>query len=197
MVGLSYYKFLNTTRRLLLLYLGVCLLMDLSSRALHGLFENNLILFSISGLIDLLIFSKLYHQFSKRKYLIGLMALLGSMYILIEFIYLDVNQRTSFQPYAKVVASFFIVSMALNYFFEQINKEQKIARLDLYLNSFVLCFFALELILLLPTNFLINGDHNIIFAFWFLRILFLLLFYSGLTFLIWKNGKNQKQLRYG
>lgn len=197
-LGFKYYKSLDAVNRLLLFYIIVSLAFDLLSRIIGEINGNNLILWPLLGLMELLIFSKLYLKLIQgKKRVLTLLAAIGAVYMLAEIAFIDSGNQTSFQPYSKVVASFLIVLMVCIYFLQQIKQEQKIVKPHLYLNFAILIFFALNLVLLVPLNFLINQASDLTFYVLFIYMIVNLIFYTYLIYFIWKNGKNQKPSRYG
>jgi hypothetical protein len=195
-VGLFYYKRLNKITKLLLYFLIGSLAIDLISRILAELLQNNLILYVILSLLELIIFLKLYYHLSKKKKLIWTLGIVGVLYTLTESIYLNANNVELFQPYAKALTPLLIVVMALVYFFELIQDEMKLFKGEsryFSLNSMVLCFFALEFLFLLPINFLINGGFYLAVYVLVAHVFLLVLFYLYLTYFIWKHGRNQKR----
>ena len=124
------------------------------------------------------------------------LGIIGVLYTVTESIYLNANNVELFQPYAKALTPLLIVIMALVYFFELIRDEEKLYKGEahyLSLNSIILCFFALEFLFLLPINFLINEGSYLAVYVLMAHVLVLVLFYSYLTYFIWKPGRNQKQ----
>lgn len=195
-VGIYYYKSLDTITKLLVYFLIGSLAIDVCSRVLGELFKNNLILYFILSLLELFIFFKLYHKLSKKKLLVWILGSIGVIYTLTESIYLNASDFKLFQPYANALTPLLIVIMALVYFFELIRDEEKLYKSEahyLSLNSMILCFFALEFLFLLPINFLINGGFYLAVYVLMAHVLLLVLFYSYLTYFIWKHGKSQKQ----
>jgi len=191
------YKYLDSSYRLMLFYLIGNLIIDVVSRFLGEFIGNNLILLSVLSVFELLVFSKFYFDLINRKKLIVVLATIGSTYIFFESAHIDANATTSFQPYAKVVTSFLIVILVLVYFIEQIKREDSMVEKKTQIHHMILGYFTLELILLLPINFLINSKSDFIFYIWFLHLMVLLIFYFYITYCIWMNGKSRKQLPYG
>jgi len=199
-VGLYYYKNLDKIGKLLFFYLAGSLLIDLSSRLLSELIHNNLFLFFVLTLLELFVFLKLYYHVTKKKKLVLGLAVFGIVYTLVESIYLNANNVKIFQPYAKALGPLLIVSMALLFFFELIKDEEKLYKNEadyLVLNSTILCFFALQFLIFLPLNFLINTDLQLAGYIFIGNVFFLILFYIYLTYFICKRGKNQKRSFFG
>ena len=131
----------------------------------------------------------------KTKYFVLVLTSVGFVYALIETSLINSKDVTSFQSYSKVFIAFLIVFMSLYYILQQIKREQKIVHRNLVFA--IITYFSLELIFLLPLNFLINYKSELVFYIWLLRLSSNLLFYSYLIRFIWKNGKMQKQLSAG
>lgn len=197
LTGVYYLKPLDKVHRILVLYLAVCLSVDLLSRVFAKLYGNNLILIPVSGFLELISFSFFYYHVLKNKRLIPPLVVGALAYILYEASGLNVDDVAGFQTYSRVVASFLITVMSIVCFFEWIGSESQMPGNILLLNASNLIFYAFNLICFLPVNFLINVDSDIKFSFWFANFLVTLVFYIVLTFVIWKNGKSRKQLRPG
>jgi len=195
-VGLYYYKRLDKVAKLLLYFLIGSLLIDLSSRLLAEIIGNNLFLFFVLTWLELFVFMKVYYYLTRKKKLLIRIATFGVLYTLIESIYVNAVEVKVFQPYSKALGPLFIVIMALIFFFELIRDEEKLYKNEgdyFVLNSMVLCFFALEFLIFLPLNFLINTDIFLAGYVFVGNVVFLILFYLYLTYFIWKRGRNQKQ----
>ncbi|WP_298512568.1 hypothetical protein [uncultured Kordia sp.] len=195
-VGVYFYKRLDVIGKLLFFYLAGSLLIDLSSRLLAEIIGNNLVLFFVLTALELFIFLKLYYDLTKKKKLVIGLAAFGTIYTIIESIYVNTTNVKLFQPYAKALGPLLIVSMALIFFFELIRDEENLYKNEgdyFLLNSMILCFFALEFLIFLPMNFLINMDIQLAGYVWVSNVFFLILFYLYLTYFIWKRGRNLKQ----
>lgn len=155
-LGLYHYKVINRNCRLFLFYLTLSLALDIVSRGIGQTTYNNLITFNILSLIEILTFSLYYLNTIKAKPIIWILASIGIGYPLIEIALINTDNVASFQSYSKVLVAFLIIIMSFYYILFQIKKEQKIANQNL---AFVIItYFSLELIFLLPLNFLINYD---------------------------------------
>lgn len=192
-LGLYNYKKLDKTNKLLFIYLLISLLIDFTARYLGYVKANNLILWPLLSILELLIFSKIYQQYSKKKKLINFLFGIGALYIIIEIIYVDTYNITEYQSYSKVISSVFIVFMVLIYIFDRINEELKSIKSNLYLGIAILIYFSLNVVLLLPMNFLINEGSNLTLYIWLVYLIMTIMFYSFLNYLIWKSGRNQRQ----
>ena len=124
-----------------------------------------------------------------------LITIIGISYPLVEICLIDSQNLQSFQSYAKVLIAFLIVIMSFYYIIYQIKREYQIENRNLVF--VIIAYFSLELIFLLPLNFLINYNSPIVFYIWYVRFSVNLLFYIYLIRFIWKNGKMQKQSQLG
>lgn len=196
-VGLYYFKHLNTIGKLFLLYLGVNLLIDLTSRFLARYLGNNLFLIFVITFLELFVFITLYQKLIKKKKLTIAFGVLGIVYTLIESIFMESFDIKLFQPYSKALVSLCIIILAVVYFFELIKDEEKLYKKQGYylsLNSVILCFFSLQFLLFIPINFLVSENNKIIGMYAFtINAVLLVLFYLYLTYFIWKRGRNLKQ----
>ncbi|MBL4705267.1 MAG: hypothetical protein JKY54_12150 [Flavobacteriales bacterium] len=165
------------------------------ARIVGGIAFNNLILFNVLSIVEILTFSWLYYTMINQKRWVWLLGAAAIAYVFVETLGIDADEVASFQSYSKMVSSFAIVIMGLKYILEHVKEERSI--LNRNLNYVIIFYFSLELILLLPLNFLINQDSNLIFYIWFLHLGINILLYVYLIRFIWKNGKIQKQLRSG
>lgn len=188
-IGAIFFNRLDKIHRALWVYLLSSLFIDISSRILGELANNNLILFFAVGLLDLVIFTYIYFTITKRKNTVLVIGILGAVFIGIELIQTNVNNVQSFQEYSSVVVSFSIIFMSILFLIESLTNANKTSFNYLFLNMTCLVFFAFQLIFLLPLNFLINEDLVAVYIIWVLRNIFLFTFYSILISLIWKNGK--------
>lgn len=195
--GLFYYRSIDRENRLIWIYLIICLFFDFISRYIGSITGNNLFLWPLFSLTELLVFTKFYQGFIKKSKIILGLLLLGIGYILFEIGYIDGANVKGFQSYARIVTSFLIVIMVLSKIIWQVKTDQNISKGKQHLNNVILIVFSLNVLLLLPMNLLINGSSSLITAIWMTYLSVTVLFYIYLSYSIWKNGKNRKLLSYG
>jgi len=188
-IGALYFNKLDKIHRVLWAYLCCSLTIDIISRILSKVENNNLVLFFAVGLLDIITFTYIYFNVTKRKSLVLLIGIIGGAFIGMEMIQTNVDHVQTFQEYSNVVVSFSIISMSILFLTESLNNTTNTNSNLLLLNMACLVFFAFQLIFLLPLNFLINEDLVGVYIIWVLRSMFLFTFYSILISLIWKNGK--------
>lgn len=191
-----YLKYLSKSYKLILSYLAISLIIDITSRIMAGMNNNNLILWPILSLIEINIFSLVFIPIIRKKFL-WIFTAIASVYIIYEIIIIDSFNASSFQPYAKIISSAIIVLYLLIVLIQRIKNESILSRKEQVFNLTILCYFALNVVLLLPINFLINENPEITIYIWTTYLILTILFYSCLSILLWKNGKNQKRLYFG
>jgi len=196
--GTYLYQYLEKKYRYLLLYFSICFLIDIISRIIGELYNNNLIFIIIFSLLELVFFYVYYRVcFFKRKInAYTLATIFGSLYMLYEMFALKDVSPKDFQPYSKVICSFIIIVMSINCLFENMAREHQDSAI-IKLNSAFVIYFSLNLIFFLPVNFLINVASSVKFYFWCANLLLTVSFYTFLSREIWKNGSTQKQLQSG
>lgn len=197
-IGIYYYKFIKKEYRLLLLYLGICLVTDIISRIVGVIYGNNLIFIVIFSFLELLFFS-IYYQiafFKRRIWVYTIISSIALIFIAWEIVDLWNVPPSEFQSYSRVISGFFIIAIAINYLFEKIEEKQKQSSL-IKLNYAFIIFYSLHLIFFLPINFLINVPSSIKFYFWSANLLLMVTFYVYLGSEIWRNGLTQKRLHSG
>ncbi len=148
---------------------------------------NNLILFNVLSFFEIVIFGYLYLRYYKGSNVTFILSLLGLFYIVTEGILIDHNDLASFQTYSRIVSSFIIVVMVLDYLFNEL-KTGSILKNEV-LHFVILSYYSIEFMLLIPFNFLINHDSTSIMYIWMARIFLNIFLYGYLTFFIWKNGR--------
>ncbi|NOQ72197.1 MAG: hypothetical protein GQ574_09365 [Crocinitomix sp.] len=200
-IGAIKYKRIETHFKVLWFYLILSLVANIGMKLLGDVFGNNLILIPLFGFFELALFTILYMYYmnlGKLRVTILVLSLLGGGYILYECCTVNIAEPGEFQSYARAVDAFIIVVFSMIYFFDKLSKGTDLNDSALQLNAKILVFFSLNLIFLLPMNFLIGENSiNLKFYFWFAYISIVTLFYLIITFSIWKNGRTPKRLRSG
>ncbi|BDD12901.1 hypothetical protein FUAX_53330 (plasmid) [Fulvitalea axinellae] len=190
-------KKVNGIGRILYSYLFLNLLIDLASRTMVILRENNLYAFSFSSLLDLTVYFLVFRSLGLGKRAPAFMTFVGLIYVLAETYYLDMSDYESLQPYSKSLCALIIVTMGIALLLKLMKSDEAYPRRHISLILASITFFSLEMILLLPFNFLINVDSNLTLYLWLLRIAFMSMFYAYITSYIYSNGRNRKRSRYG
>jgi hypothetical protein len=147
--------------------------------------------------LELLIIASIYCHLGVKKMLLIPLTVLGAIYIVGEIVYIDSYNVKSFQSYAKIASSFVIVLLALQFFTQKLKSDKEISPELQRLNLVMLAYFALNLLLLLPINLMINQIATSIIYIWYAYLGATVLFYSYLSAFLWKNGKTRKQLHCG
>lgn len=196
LIGIIRFRFLNGIHRSLLLYFLLMLIIDLAGRILKAYFGMNLILFPIYSLVEMCFFIYFYkrHFLKSANLFISLLGISGALFIFGEILYYFVFNEFNpkqFQPYSKVVDNFVVILIVMRFLYEKINKFQETKWDNFPLNIVVLAYFTLNLIFLLPFNFLVNESTGIKFYFLYTNIVLMVVFYIYLICSVWKNGRLQ------
>lgn len=197
-VGIYYYCFLPLKYRYLLIYFGICLLIDVLSRLVGKLFANNLVLLIFFSLLELLFFYFFFRVCYFRRKVIKhvVLVIAASLYILTELFLLSKIEAAVFQSYAKTLSSFLILVMVIDYLFDCLRRRENATDSIPELAAF-LVYFSINQIFFLPINFLINVSSDMKFYFWCINLVVTILFYLFLVRQIWKKGLRQKRLQHG
>lgn len=195
-LGIFCYKKVDTLRKILIFYLCVMLLLDLTARYLGEVYGNNLVLIPIYGFSDLTMFSIFYYFLGiknnkKIKLFLILILILSAAFTFSEVMKVYNLPSSEFESYSKVISTLVIVFLSLGFFLEKIYMKKNISSDMFMLNSGILLFYSLNLIIFLPIDFLINGSE-LKFYFWLVNLVITLTFHTFLITSIWKNGKIQE-----
>lgn len=194
-----FWSILNETYKLITLYFGLCLAIDLLSRILAETNGNNLILIPLFGLFELILFAYLYlkiFHLQKRVWPLYLVILAGSL--IVWDVVMVVQATTSeFQSYGRVIDGFILIILSTVYYLDQLTTDDAPQTDRIVLNGGILVFFSLNLLFFLPINFLVNVESIVKFYFWMANFALTVVFYSFLIFRLWKYGRTQQQLRHG
>lgn len=192
-IGIFSIQRISPVSKVLLMYLIVSFITDIISRILLESYGNNLIVLLVYSAIELLMISCIYGLLKTEKWVVILLTSMGIAYIIGEIIYIDSYDVDTFQTYTKIVSSFILVIFSFRYFLDNLVKEQIIQGEVQWLNFTILFYFALNIILLLPLNLLINQSETSIVFTWYAYLIATVAFYSYLSIFIWKNGRIQTQ----
>lgn len=187
--GAFYFTALNSKAKVIFFYLLCNLIVDIISRVI----DYNLWLLTLLGIIDLLAFYLIFNFKALKKVYLSI-TVLGLIYIVSEFFFINFE---NYQSYVKVVSSAGILTMISFKILYYIRHDLIEKWEDLIFNSVVFTYFTLELIILLPVNFLISIASEYIHIIWIIRVLFMLAFYTYLLYYLWAHGRNQKLLHFG
>lgn len=196
-VGAYFFDTLKIEYKYLLLYISVCLVIDILSRITGRMSENNLMFFLFYSLFELIFFYSFFRKFFfARNFLYYFVIPVAACYIIYEGYLLSNTQASEFQSYSKSLSSFVVLIMTIDSLFTMLKKNS----LNLHLLKFyslVFVYFSINLIFFLPINFLINAPSHIKFYFWFVHLVMTIVFYLFIVVEIWKNGVKQKPLQRG
>lgn len=181
--------------KLIGIYIGLSILVELLTTYLMKSTGYNLFLLPIYSFAELVIFSSIYLRFflkGENAVLKGLLLLAHGL-ILLDFLFLcDLFNAETFYAFSKVVADIAIVVLCLKYFSNILKEETPIKKELLLLNSVFIGYFSINSIIFLSINFLVNESLDLVTPFWVLNALSALFLYSFLTYMIWQHGRTQK-----
>lgn len=195
-IGIYFFKSIDIFHKIIVIYLGSMLAIDLLARLFGEVYGNNLIFIPILGFIELSVFSVFYYfsglnENRATKFLLfGIIALsfLFSAWEIYKVYDVPIEE---FESYSKAISTCVVVLLSIGYFIDNIRKRKNISEGEFLLNSGILMYFSLELILFLPIDFLINDGSGLKYYFWFANLIFTLVFYNFLIISVWKNGRIQ------
>lgn len=198
-VGLYYYNVLDGIHKSLFFYLFLMLITDYVSR-FFSQDGNNLIILIVYSFVELLAVAYFYYKymFKNKHKLVLVMSIMAMLYIMGELffnLFFNVNVQ-HFQPYAKIADNFVIILLALSFLYEKVSTYKESRWDNFTLNITVLVFFTLSALIFLPFNFLVNEKSGVKFYFLTGNVVLLLFFYGFLTWLIWKNGRQNKLISH-
>jgi hypothetical protein len=200
--GINYSKNPSVSRWIFW-YFVASLGLDIVSRYMgffssHG---NNLFLFSVNALIDLIFFARLYIRFFQTNYKLLLQVvsvLVGTIVTANMAFHGDTIFVASFQAYDKLLCDGVIFIMALISMLDLLRGKGELKKEILRLNIVVLLYFSLDMLMSLIMNFLVNSELKYFLAyFWLLRLALLITLYIILIHTLWQTGKNRKHWLYG
>lgn len=185
----SFVNFRNTSDKIAIIgyYLAMNFSIDAISKLALYFGSNNLVLLSFLSFFEILLIGLLYKEKIFKSVWLMVLIVCGLLYIVVEGIIIDQNVIESFHTYSRIVSSFIIVLMVLNYLFTEL-QQGSVLKNDV-LQFAILTYYSLEFMLLIPFNFLINASEEFIINIFFVRFVVNLIFYSYLIYFIWRNGK--------
>ena len=194
-VGIYFYKNVDILRKILTFYLALMFLLDVSSRVIGDVYGTNIFLLPIYGFVELFMFSLFYYYLGikdsiKLKTALIFILVLSLGYTVWEIDYIQNTPINELETFSKVVSTLITVLLSIGFFLEKILTKKEISSDLFMLNSGILLFYSLNLIIFIPLDFLINGSE-LKFYFWLVNLIFTLIFYIFLISSIWKNGKTR------
>lgn len=196
-IGAYCFKNLDRIGKILIFYLLSMFSIDVLSRIIGEVYGNNLFFIPILGFLELFIFSMLYYFLAGREEKLKRYSLIVINAATLIFTIWEIQKiadtpLSEFESYSKAIATLIIVLFSISFFLEKIWLRKDISGALFFLNSGILLFYSLELIIFLPIDFLIHDNTGLKFYFWFANLIFILIFYVFIIASIWKNGKTQE-----
>jgi len=199
-IGVYCYRNVSQVLRWCSLYLFLMLVMDVAFRyfGLVASGKYNLFLFPLLALFEFVTWSYIFHKFFLNKSRIGLViAGLGMGLLLLDFLFVSkLFVLEEYQTYSRAISNLTIITFSLLYYYKSLKVEMPNA-FYLRLNSGVLFYSTINLLVFSSLNFLVNESINLVITFWVLNVVASSTFYLFLTYQIWQHGKIRKPLQYG
>lgn len=197
-IGLYNYSILKTSSKNLFYYLLVSLITDVLSRIVGEIQDNNLVFYIIFSIFDLLFFYFFFQKylFKKENIKWKIIVAISTLYLTLELYFLSEVNPSQFQTYSKSLSSLVILLMTFDYLLIKL-KDKSLNNSIIKFSSVFIIYQGLNLILLLPFNYLINVPSPVKFYFWLFHLIITLIFYGFIIIEIWKNGMRPKQLQHG
>lgn len=199
-IGGLFYSKLPPIFRSLIYYFILALVFDILCKTVGRMYDNTMVFIATYGFFELLFFTYLYSKYmfaNKPSKLIILLGSLGLIAVSYDCITADYYDLVNFQTYARTIADFIVVVFCMIYFFVKLSKGTHPGNPKIVLNTILLLYFSIHLIIFIPINYLINASTGFIYAFLIGNMILTILFYIFLSITLWKNGKTPKHLRYG
>lgn len=207
-LGLIKYSKAGNKEKLILVYLTLALVLEITSRYWFITSNHNLFILSISTFVEFVFFSILYQKFffiEPKKWInYGLLAF--SFYLIYTLISLSfhipmINGEPSdfneFNLYHRLLADSVILLLSFLYIKETLTSESIIPLREYTTNTIIILYLIVDMFMSLTIKFMVNENVSLVFFFWALRLVFLLLLYVNLILTVWQNGRQQKLKQFG
>lgn len=196
------FRRLNGYHKALGVYLGLMLLVEVSSSVIGTVYKNNHIVMPFYSLIELLFFSWFYKVFflgdKFRKFFLP-PVVMGILFIVFELLYYFVLQTPNphtYQPYSKTVDNAIILAMAFTVLNANMSSANGRFGWDgFWFNMIVILFFTYNTIFFLPFNFMVNAPVEWKFLFWMSNNLSIIGFYGFITVRIVKYAFRVQKIK--
>lgn len=198
LVGIYHFHTLSSAYKNLFLYLLICLLTDIVCRIVGSIHGSNLILFIIFSIFEMIFFYYYFQKylFKKENIKWKIIVVISTFYLLLELYFLSKVNPREFQTYSKSLTSLVSLLMTFDYLLIKLKDKTLNFRIIKFSSVFII-YQGLNLIILLPFNYLINVPSPVKFYFWLFLLIITLIFYGFIIIEIWKNGMRPKQLQHG
>lgn len=207
-LGIKNYSKSGSKEKLIIYYLVLALVLEITSRYSILATNHNLYILSISTIIEFVFFSILYQKFffiEPNKW-ISYGLILFSFYIIYTLIILSldipgaINPETAFNEfnlYHRLLSDSVILLLSFLYIKETLTSESIIPLQEYTTNTIIILYLIVDMFMSLTIKFMVNENLSLVFFFWALRLVFLLLLYVNLILTVWQNGRQQKLKQFG
>ena len=183
------YKHFTKNELPLYILLILSLINDITGRILGELYKNNLITIPIFG-IYLLVCMFFFFYYSGMKHKVVNYFIVGILLIfnIHELFTINFSDFKEFQSYSNSINSVYFLILTI---FQLLNNLDN-PKFNSKLNYFLMAFFAINSLISLPLNLLVNYTFTSVYIMWFANVVLFTIFYSYLSIYLWNLGKTQR-----
>lgn len=190
-IGAFTFKSQHRTMRPLIFLLASSFGVEVFSHFAAKYYGSNLIFINIYALIEFVfLFLFVKDNIRQRKKYFNYIFFAILLFNFYEIIIVDYKNFDMFQIYSRTINSIYILTVAMLVILAKISEDNlhKLNRIY-YLLPLVMVVNSL---LYLPLNILINYTNIRVFIVWFVNSINYLVFFSFITFQLWKSGRIRK-----
>lgn len=185
---------LSTIHKFIFIFICTSLVIDIISRYAMKWFnlDSNLSIFSIYVFVEYFFLGVLYNHFfptKKSKLLLYTTLFGGGIIVLLLFSKLAPVVLSKFQFYEGLVANFFGLFFGLFFIYKLLVDDLNATSQIKSLNSMIIMYAGIQFFMALTINFMVNMKVELVTTFWLIRLLAITIFYSKLSYTLWKPGK--------
>lgn len=190
LIGLIVFPFkytkLNKAAKVIGFFMLVALVNTVIMTIYSSMYENNLVFINIYSFIELIALM-LYLYFSNNIKRLNWGAFVYCAVILLnlyEFVFTDFSNEVTYQCYSKPLNT--LVLFVHFIFIILKNVENGIQNIDTKFSNLLLLYLAVNCIVNLPLNILVNYNDTLIFVVWIINCVNVIILYSSLVWYIFK-----------
>ncbi len=172
-------------------YFFFLLSMEASSVLLYvfGITVNTMYLRSISPFVSfsfiMYLYLNFFYKIDKKRIIVFL--LISLLPLLIQFN--TGHNPISYQSYDRMIYSMFLMALSMRDIYLIIAGKVSYSKLRLFLGNAILLFYSFETLVSIPSNFLLNGEQDLVLWIWSLRAIVLQCYYVALIIFIKNSGR--------
>lgn len=191
-IGVLLLNKINNNNKILIVYIFLMFTLDRIAYYLYLNQGNNLILYPITTLIDLVF---IYSYLKNKSIIIKFLFAIFICFTIYEFFSRNFKDYKELQVFSLTLNPIFLlITYIIQLIKKLINDELDFKNPVLYILPFYLTISAL---IYLPLNFLINYKDEAVYFIWITNTINISVFYFVIVLHLWKSGKTQKLLSFG